>query len=117
MQDSIIFFDTDDESVSDWDIFDDHAAELTKVVMHSPVRFSIPSLTKLIKRSGVIDENGIPKTISNSTVEYISDIAYTKLQEIITKSLIILDEREAKILSNIDIYNAINQPNHVIIPK
>jgi hypothetical protein len=100
---------SEDESIIDDRIFEDFVESNVNAIAHANVRFNIPSITKIIKRSGVIDEDGIPKNISNSTVEYISDIAFTKLRHIINDALVTLDERGAKILSDIDIHNAIGK--------
>lgn len=101
------FSDYEDESDMDERIFDDEMIDLESPILDTPVRFSTPSITKLIKRSGVIDDEGIPKGITNNAVEFLSNIAYTRSKEVIEKSLIVLDERGAKILTHHDIITAL----------
>lgn len=103
----IIFEETEQDSDIDERIFEDKRVNISPNILDTTIRFSTPSIIKIIKRSGIIDEQGIPKGICNNAAEYISNIAYTKLRGILEKSLVILDDRGAKILTQDDIINTL----------
>jgi histone H3/H4 len=90
-------------------ILQDHTIDLySYITPEIDVKFNIPSITKLIKRSGVIDEDGIPKGIANNAAEFLSNIAYTQLKEVMNQSLIVLNERGAKVLTEQDVIRALD---------
>jgi len=96
-------------------ILDDSSLEQYDTVPRINFKFSVPSITKLIKRSGVVDENGIPKGISNSAAEYLSSIANARLKTVMYNALTLLDERGAKVLVPADIINALDIMGETII--
>jgi histone H3/H4 len=105
----------DEPSDIDDRILEEEPVDISTPILDTEVRFSTPSLIKLIKRSGVIDEDGIPKGIMNNAVDYITNIAYTKLNDILTHSLTILDERGAKILTKNDVVQSLKLNGENII--
>jgi len=106
-----------DQDMSDIDdrLYDDQKVEVGVPIADTSIRFSVPSITKIIKRSGIIDDKGIPKGINNNAAEYLSNLAYTRLQKILTKALIVLDERGGKILTFEDIVHTLQLMGENII--
>ena len=107
LEDFIDELEYEDASDIDARIYEDEPVDLSVSMLETPIRFNTPSIIKLIKRSGVIDEDGIPKGITNSAAEYISNIAYTRMREVLRNALIVLDERDAKVLTQDDIINTL----------
>ena len=63
---------------------------------------------KLARRAGV---NGL----SNNCVDYITSLVYTRLSEVVDSAKIVRDEREAKVLTDADVMNALRLLGETII--
>ena len=110
------FIDDEEDVLSiDERIFEDEPVDMSSCILETPIRFSTPSIVNLIKRSGIIDENGIPKGITNSAAKYISNIVYTKLQSILVQCLVIMNEHDAKVLTHHDVIKILELTGETII--
>lgn len=92
----------DNNEQIDLSIFNENKENNDKInIKSSPLKLSNSSIIKMVK------ELNIPN-ISSNCVDYVSDIIYTKLYDILHISLISLDERDAKILKIQDIINSLH---------
>lgn len=83
--------DTDFEyEMMDDNMFEDREIKSKIIIKHNPYKLNISSIQRIY-------------SISQGGLDYISDLIYTKLYNVIGKSMIFMDERGGKILDYIDI--------------
>jgi hypothetical protein len=101
-------YDDNNNFIFDWRILDNNENNQNfhnDRVDENIVKFNNPSIMKIIQKSGIFSE------LSDDGIKYISDIVYMRCSDILKKSLIVLDERDSKILSHIDIINSLKMEN------
>lgn len=92
----------EEEDDIDSRVFEDEDVDLSRVVLESPIKLNNPSTMHLIKLANID-----PMGVSNGAMDYISDVVYTKLNEVLSVALVVRDERDAKILTPSDIVHSV----------